>query len=72
MICIISYMQKLSALLGRIEEESAEQWDPHAVVQNSKIGLCELKGCWVLVRQLPHAVQEQGEQWRLARRTNRN
>ncbi len=57
----------LSTLFGRIEEESTEEWDPHAITQYCQIGLCELKGCWVLVHHLPHAVQEQHEQWGLDR-----
>lgn len=52
----------LSSLFGRIEEESTEEWDPHAVTQYNQVGLCELEGCWVLIHHLPHAVQEEHEQ----------
>lgn len=55
----------LSSLFGRIKEESTEEWDPHAVTEYNQIGLCELKSCWVLIHHLPHAVQEQHEQWGL-------
>lgn len=55
----------LSLLFGRIKEESTEEWDPHAVTEYSQIGLCELKSCWVLIHHLPHAVQEQHEEWGL-------
>lgn len=52
----------LSSLFGRIEEESTEEWDPHAVTQYNQVGLCELESCWVLIHHLPHAVQEEHEQ----------
>lgn len=61
----IPHHQVLGTLLGWTEQESTEQWDPHAVTQYCQIGLCELKCCWVLVHNLPHAVQEQQEQWGL-------
>ena len=52
-------------LSGTVEEESAENGDPHAVTQYRKIGLGELKCSWVLVHHLPNTVQEEQEQWRL-------
>lgn len=64
----IPHHQVLSTLLWRIEEESTEEWDPHAVTQDCQIGLCELKGSRVLVHHLPHAVQEEHEQWGLDRK----
>lgn len=59
----------LRSLLGRIEEESTEERDPHAVAEDSQVGLGELKRCWILVHHLPHAVQEQREQRGLEQRS---
>lgn len=61
-LLLFFYRQELSPLLRRIKEESAEQWDPHAITQHCQICLCELKRSWILVHHLPYAVQEQCEQ----------
>ena len=58
----ISHHQVLSPLFRRIEEESTEERDPHAITQDRQIGLCELERCRILVHHLPHAVQEKHEQ----------
>lgn len=55
----------LSSLFGRIEEKRTKEWDPHAVAQYDQIGLRELERSRILVHQLPHAVQEEHEQWGL-------
>lgn len=55
----------LCSLPGAVEEEGAEDRDPHTVPQHCQVDLSELKRCWVLIPQLPHTVQEQQEQRRL-------
>lgn len=67
----IPHHQVLRSLFGRIEEESTEQWDPHAITQYCQIGLGELECCWVLVHHLPHAVQEEYEQRGLEQKKKR-
>lgn len=46
-------------LPGTVEEEGAEDGNPHAVTEHGQVGLCELKGGGVLIHQLPNAVQEE-------------
>lgn len=55
----------LCSLSGAVEEKGAEDRDPHTVPQHCQVHLSELKGCWVLIPQLPHTVQKQQEQRRL-------
>ena len=58
-------MHGVCVVLWAVEEEGAEDRNPHAVTQQRQVGLCELEGGRVLVHQLPHAVQEEQEQRRL-------
>lgn len=55
----------LYSLMWRIEEESTKQWDSCAVVQYGQVSFRELKGRWVLLKQLPDTVKEHQEQRRL-------
>lgn len=59
----------LDSLVGAVEEESAEQGDAGAVVQDGQVHLRELKGCWVLFQQLPNTVKEHQEQRGLGKET---
>lgn len=47
-----------------VEEEGAEDWDVNAVWQNGQVGLWELEGWSILLKELPHTLQEKQEDWR--------
>ena len=65
-MCAYTHPAVLCPLFGAVEEEGAEDGDPHAVTEHCQVRLGELKCRWVLIQQLPHTVQEQQEQRRLA------
>ena len=60
-----SYAHGVCVVLGAVEQEGAEDRNPHAVAEQHQVGLGELEGGRVLVHQLPHAVQEEQEERRL-------
>ena len=66
-----SYYAVLGALLGAVEQESAEDGNPHAITQHSQVHVSKLEGCRVLVHHLPHAVQEEQKERTLKGRRER-
>lgn len=52
--------------MGRVEQKGAEDWHVNTVGQNSQVSLGELESRTVLLNKLPHALQEQEEDRRMA------
>lgn len=57
----------LYSLVRTVEKERAKQRNTCAVIQYGQIHLRKLKGCWVLLQQLPNTVKKHQEQRRLGK-----
>lgn len=51
--------------MGRVKQKGAKDWHVNTVGQHSQVSFGELEGWAVLLNKLPHALQEQEEDWRM-------
>lgn len=51
--------------MSGVKEKSAEDWHVNTVGQDGQVCLRKLKGCAVLLNQLPNTLQEEEEDWGL-------
>lgn len=59
------YLHNTFSVMGRVKQKGAKDWNVNTVGQHSQVSLGELEGWAVLLNKLPHALQEQEEDWRM-------